>query len=158
MMAEWYLFRISARTLHACLLISTLSLVGVSVLGLSGCSWTPSDEPELGTVSGTVTMDGRPLPGVWVGFAPATGRSSNGLTDKNGHFELNYLPEKRGAKVGSHKVAITTPREDESGAEVPNFRELVPPQYNARTTLTADVKSGHNEINFPLTKSASGKK
>lgn len=35
--------------------------------------------PELGTVSGVVTLDGKPLPGVTVKFVPANGRTSSGL-------------------------------------------------------------------------------
>jgi hypothetical protein len=128
------------------------------VLAACGCSWKPSDEPELGLVSGTVTMDGKPLPGVWVGFAPTEGRSSMGLTDKDGRYELNYLLEKKGAKVGQHKVAITTPQEDESGGIVPNFKELIPPQYNSNTNLTAEVKPGSNTINFELAKKPATRK
>ena len=38
-----------------------------------GCG--SSDEPELGMVTGKVTMDSKPLAKVWVGFAPSEGRS-----------------------------------------------------------------------------------
>jgi hypothetical protein len=125
----------------------------IIILGLLlavGCG-PPSDQPELGVVTGQVTLDGKPLPNVWVGFAPPQGRSSMGLTDKVGRYKLDYLFDTPGAKVGPHTVTITTPREDESGGEVPNFKELVPAHYNANTTLSADVKSGENTIDFHLT-------
>jgi hypothetical protein len=121
------------------------SWVAISI----GC--TPSDEPSLGTVTGKVSMDGKPLANVWVGFAPAEGRASMAITDKEGHYKLNYLPDKPGAKVGPHKVAITTPEEDEFGGSVKDFREVIPSRYNRQTELTAEVKSGHNELNFVLT-------
>jgi hypothetical protein len=124
-------------------------IIGALLLAL-GCG-PPSDQPELGLVTGTVTLDGKPLPNVWVGFAPTTGRSSMGLTDKDGHYKLDYLYDTPGAKVGQHTVTITTPQEDESGGLVPNFKELVPAQYNTKTTLTAVVESGENKIDFQLT-------
>ena len=74
-----------------------------------------------------------------------------GLTDKDGHYKLDYLYDTPGAKVGPHTVTITTPQEDESGAPVPNFKELVPAHYNVNTTLKAEVQSGENTIDFPLT-------
>ncbi len=113
-----------------------------------------SDQPELGTVTGKVTMDGKPLAKFWVGFAPPEGRSSMDMTDEEGRYELLYLHDTPGAKVGPHKVAITTPEEDEFGGEVKNWRELIPARYNRQTELTAEVKSGRNEFNFDLTKTA----
>jgi hypothetical protein len=128
--------------------------VSASLLLVLGCSGAPNDQPELGLVTGTVTLDGKPLAKVWVGFAPEGGRSSMGLTDKDGRYKLDYLFDTPGAKVGPHIVTITTPREDESGDEVPNFKELVPAHYNTQTTLTAEVKPGQNTIDFPLTTKA----
>jgi hypothetical protein len=77
-----------------------------------------------------------------------------GLTDKDGRYKLDYLFDTPGAKVGPHTVTITTPREDESGGEVPNFKERVPAHYNSATTLSAEVKPGNNKIDFPLTTQA----
>jgi hypothetical protein len=146
-----YMTKFSAR------LERTFYIIGWLLLVL-GCSGAPSDQPELGLVTGRVTLDGTPLANVWVGFAPPDGRSSMGLTDKDGRYKLDYLFDTPGAKVGPHTVAITTPREDESGGEVPNFRELVPARYNTNTTLTADVKPGQNKIDFPLTTNAGSRK
>ena len=42
-----------------------------AVLAVAGCSSRPADEPPLGRVRGTVTMDGQPLAGVDVVFAPS---------------------------------------------------------------------------------------
>ena len=137
--------------------LASISITGCIFCLAIGCGG-PDDEPELGTVSGVVTMEGKPLSGVWIGFAPELGRSSMGMTDKEGRYELNYLPEKKGAKVGKHKVAITTPSEDEFGGQVRNFRERIPARYNSLSSLTADVKSGHNDIDFKLEKGTSARK
>jgi hypothetical protein len=80
---------------------------------LTGCGGS-SDQPELGTVTGTVYMDDKPLPNVWVMFSPTTtGRTSMARTDENGEYELLYLEGTEGANIGTHKVVVMTYHEDE---------------------------------------------
>ncbi len=67
------------------------------------------------------------------------------MTDAQGRYELIYIRNDKGAKVGAHRVQITT---SNANAGKP---ELLPPRYNAQTTLSADVKAGDNEMNFALT-------
>ncbi len=111
---------------------------------LVGCA--KSDRPPLGGVHGTVTLDGQPLAGAIVTFEPLeAGRGSIAMTDAQGRYELIYIRNDKGAKVGAHRVQITT---SNANAGKP---ELVPPKYNVQTTLSADVKPGDNEINFALT-------
>lgn len=113
----------------------------------TGCS---SSGPELGTVSGTVTLDGQPLPDATVTFMPETGRSSSGRTDPEGKYELNYTFDRAGAVVGKHIVRITTA--GKSGAESPDpSDEKLPARYHANTELKAAVERGHNEVDFDLT-------
>ena len=125
-------------------------------LPLVGCGGAPTDQPDLGTVTGTVTMNGQPLTDVMVVFSPENGRSSMGVTDAEGNYELEYVGDTKGAKIGQHKVSITTAQTDsaseesggeESGAPV---KETIPPMYNSKTTLTEEVKPGENIINFTL--------
>lgn len=130
-------------------------LLGMICLTLVGCGGAPGDQPDLGTVTGTVTMNGKPLPGVMVVFSPESGRSSMGLTNDAGEYELEYVGDTKGAKVGQHKISITTAQtdsseesgEEESGAPT---KETIPPTYNTRTTLSEEVKPGENIINFTL--------
>lgn len=119
----------------------------------SGCS---SDRLPLGQVSGTVTLDGVPLENAFLEFQPTNGRSSLGITDSAGHYNLNYDNENKGALIGSHKIFITTQLESkpvgESGEPaVVGRKELLPSRYHSNSELTADVKSGKNAINFDLT-------
>jgi hypothetical protein len=110
---------------------------------LVGCA--KNDRPPLGGVHGTVTLDGQPLAGAIVTFEPVgPGRGSIAMTDAQGRYELIYIRNDKGAKVGAHRVQITT---SNANAGKP---ELLPPRYNAQTTLSADVKAGDNEINFAL--------
>jgi len=129
-------------------------LFGFLTLGLCGCSG--SDAPSLGQVSGTITLDGKPLDHAEVLFQPEKGRASLGETDGEGNYELAYTGTSSGALLGPHKVVITTARDafsDESGAG--NDRaarpEILPARYNSKTTLTAEVEQGSNQIDFTLT-------
>lgn len=124
----------------------------LAAIGLAGCG--TDDRPELGSVTGTVTMDDKPLPKVWVMFSPTSGRTSIAQTDESGEYELMYLEGTNGANIGSHKVSIMTYHEDEieemkhsTGQPV---KEPIPARYNSKTTLTADVKEGDQVIDFPL--------
>jgi hypothetical protein len=115
----------------------------ITVLTIFGCS--RSHQPPLGLVSGTVTLDGVPLAGAIVRFTPAgPGRTSEGITDADGHYELRYLRAIAGANIDQHAVRITTASEENGG------RELLPPRYHSRTQLEARVVSGLNDLDFAL--------
>ncbi|MCA9015868.1 MAG: hypothetical protein KDA77_11095 [Planctomycetaceae bacterium] len=108
------------------------------------------DQPELGTVTGVVTMDGQPLANVVVSFEPAQGRPSIGKTDDSGKYELGYLNASKGAVIGSHTVSISTPQEAPTPAGQA-YKDPIPAKYNSKTTLKGEVKAGDNTINFDLT-------
>lgn len=131
-----------------------ITLLSFSLVLLSGCGGG-SDTPPLGTVSGVVTLDEKPLADAEVTFQPETGRPSLGKTDSQGNYTLAYTVNDNGALIGPHKVIITTAVEafsDETGGGQDREArpEILPPKYNAQTTLTAEVKSGSNTIDFPL--------
>lgn len=117
----------------------------------SGCKRGSGDAPELGTVSGTVTWDGKPLANADVQFSPQTGRPSTGTTDANGKYQLLYTQDQPGAKVGKHTVRITTEKytEKENGETVVTA-EILPPKYHANSELVEEVKPGGNTIDFDL--------
>jgi len=123
--------------------------IAVLFLSLAGCGGV-SDAPETGDVQGYVKLDGQPMPGAKVIFQPTEGRPSNGRTDQEGYYELTYSRSQSGAKVGTHKVSITTFIEaDDEGN--PGVEEKIPEKYNSKTELTKEVEAGDNEINFDLT-------
>ncbi len=115
----------------------------ITVLTILGCS--RSHQPPLGLVSGTVTLDGVPLANAIVRFTPAgPGRTSEGISDADGHYRLRYLRAIPGANIDQHTVRITTASEENGG------RELLPPRYHSRTELEARVVSGSNDLDFAL--------
>lgn len=123
------------------------ALLGILAMTV-GCG-----DPNMGRVYGTVTLDGQPLDGAMVTFAPAEGggRPAAGRTDNRGRYQLVFSRDARGALVGPHRVSISTynelPGEDGDDQVIP---ERVPAQYNVQSELTRTVERGSNEFNFDL--------
>lgn len=129
--------------------IQALSLTTVCLL--AGCSGGAADTPELGLVSGTITMDGKPLSKASVTFEPQSGAPSLGMTDEAGHYELAYNKDHQGAIPGQHTVRIS--KFGEPGS--PNDTEdQIPAKFNQNSKETAEVKMGDNVINFDLNSKA----
>lgn len=109
---------------------------------------------SLSVVSGTVTLDDKPLEGAFVEFSPLSGRPSLGRTDEDGHYQLEYSTGKSGVEAGDHTVRIGTYQEAsidmETGEPTAAVEEVVPERYNRETTLTEHVEPGKNEIDFEL--------
>ncbi|MDX1928798.1 MAG: carboxypeptidase-like regulatory domain-containing protein [Pirellulaceae bacterium] len=142
--------------------ISCLVIIGLSLCVQPGCGG-PSDQPELGQVTGTVTLDGQPLVGVAVVFQPDNGRPARGMTDAQGKYELIYIRQTKGTKVGPNRVEIApseegeaeeseTPDEEAKSATKPSKsgKPKVPARYNVQSELKEDVKPGANTIDFKL--------
>jgi hypothetical protein len=64
--------------------------------------------PKLAEVTGTVRLNGKPLPNVMVEFIPdaATGVRSTGTTDETGRYTLICDDQRPGAIVGPHRVVL----------------------------------------------------
>lgn len=123
------------------------------IVCIAGCG---RSGPEVAKVSGTVTLDGKPLPDAFVFFRHEDGgRISEAITDDAGKYMLNYSSEESGAMVGTNTVRISTFVEavkEDSGAIVKgtNKKELVPARYNKQSELTGKVQSGRNTLDFDL--------
>lgn len=122
--------------------VSALLVVFVISMNL-GCSDHGSDMPNLGTVHGTVKLDGEPLAGVNVYFKPEVGRTSIATTDAQGAYNAMYLVDEPGVKVGPCVVTVEWGPE-EGGAPIPA-------KYGIRSELTLDVKSGDNVFDVDMT-------
>lgn len=136
----------------------------VSIACFSGCS--PSDQPELGQVTGKVTMNGEPLTGIDVVFQPDSGRPARGKTNDMGEYKLIYIRDTLGAKIGNNRVEIAPveggEEEDEVQADdvdslpqtkrklVKASKPRVPARYNLESELKREVKAGKNVFDFEL--------
>lgn len=88
------------------------------VLFLAGCG---SGEFKIVAVSGTITMNGKPLKGAEVVFAPMeikdvidVGPISIGKTDSEGKFTLKTVKGVNGAVVTKHRVSVSFGEVDEA--------------------------------------------
>jgi len=135
-----------------------LKVIGCGLWLLSGCFGGGGNVPELIEVSGTVTLDGQPLPDAAVNFIPVVqgneeSRPASGTTDTDGEYSLQYSSSQTGARPGNYRVSISTYRregEDREGNHVAGVAEKVPSVYNVKTTLTAEVKADGSPLDFPL--------
>ena len=121
-----------------------------------GCG-KPSHFPDLGDVSGTVTLDGRPFAKANVTFEPGAGRPSIGVTDAQGRYTLQFVGSYDGAIVGRHTVRIGTEGYvlgPDGTSEL--VAESVPAVYNTQSTLAADVKPGTNQCDYELSSKPAG--
>jgi len=126
---------------------SSLPLALVLAAALVGCSSGPKDLPKLGTVTGTITLDGKPLPQVTVVFESESGRSAFGATDEQGRYELLYTGNAKGAVMGPNLVRINSRTDAPPG---PDWKDPIPARYNSRSELKADVVAGTNTFDFAL--------
>ena len=109
-------------------------------------------------VSGTITMDGKPLPHVAVSFQPVdegklnSGPGSFAQTDDEGKFSLKAVGGGNGAVVGKHRVEIRPVVEGTADNDRPSKPKVnIPVEYNMKSSLTYEVKPGNNtDANFDI--------
>jgi hypothetical protein len=124
-------------------------------LAAAGCGG-----PRVVKVSGTVTRGGRPVDKLQVTFQPEHGRPSWGITDKDGHYTLNYERGRDGAVTGTHKVWVrvqpTSAKEEADLARGlvklhPEMNRILEKYGNLKTTpLTREVKEDDQVIDLQL--------
>ena len=127
------------------------ALVGLVIL--LGC--TPAG-PELGSVSGIITMDREPVEGAYVTYLPlfAGGIELNCAqkTDATGHYEMQFSVDRNGVMLGEHRVLVSTLDDIKltTGANQ-KIPERIPRIYvNEKSPLLLDVKAGKNDGSFDL--------
>lgn len=114
--------------------------IALATLAFAGCG--SGDRPPLGSVSGTITIDGLPAGGLIVMFTPSEGRPAAATTNPDGTYTLEYTYGVSGAKTGPAKVHFEWPL----GASGPP----IPAKYGSKTELTFDVQSGGNTFDFDI--------
>ena len=119
---------------------------------LGGCGGA-SDTPELGSVSGNIQLNGKPLADANIEFSPEKGRGSIATTDADGNYVLKYTNDLNGAVLGTHTVRITTgaAASGGEGAEAKAATpERIPPKYNSQTDIKVEVKAGNNTFDYKI--------
>jgi hypothetical protein len=130
-----------------------LKRVALGLWVVAICAGCGSEGPELGEVTGIVTLDGKPLPTVEVVFQPqAGGRPSAAYTDKEGRFTMVYTLDREGVLLGTQEVFLR-PVPSAELAVNPELTEP-PSRFPRKYTQvfeTVEVKPGQNEFKFELT-------
>jgi len=119
---------------------------------IAGCS----TKPPVGTVTGEVTFEGKPVEDGRITLIPVDGKSQPaGDVIKDGKYEIKNAPvgsmkvEVNGNKKTGRKIkAYDTPESPVSDEIV----EPIPPRYNVNSELTLDVKPGPQRVPYDLKK------
>jgi hypothetical protein len=130
-------------------------LLSLTVLMAGGCG---RKGQELGFVTGTVTLNGSPVPFAFVQFQPIDppGTYGSAYADPKGHYELQFTKSSKGAPLGKHEVTIRTPKKDEIQIEDEATGKMVlpdlPPGFveKLEKRFAATVEPGSNSIDFEL--------
>ncbi|HEY0981529.1 MULTISPECIES: carboxypeptidase regulatory-like domain-containing protein [unclassified Schlesneria] len=112
---------------------------------LAGCS----GNKNIASVTGTVYLDGEPLPKAFLIFTPqeGAGAPSFGRTDNYGRYQMIFSTNTKGAWIGRNRVTISTADAISPEKTTP---EVVPSRYNQKSELYEEVEPGSNQIDFDL--------
>jgi len=132
--------------------VRALSLPMMVCLAVAGClvGCGAQDGAPLGTVTGTVTLEGKPVEGVTVQFQPEQGVPSYGTSDEEGKYELAYVGPKMGAEVGRHTVQLSYTGEDSSGDPLP-MDIRIPREFGPGSKVVREVEPGQNTFDLEIT-------
>jgi hypothetical protein len=143
-------------------LVWACTVVFVFFVAAAGCSGRHSNLPPQYPVSGTISMDGKPLPGAGIMFLPrgeTRGTGAFGMADAAGKYSLKTDHGGAGAPEGEYVVTISrvvnrdgTPYVPKPDVAEAGERETLPGIYSdsMKTVLSANVPKGGDTINFEL--------
>lgn len=116
----------------------------------SGCSGGGKPGPPRATISGKITLDGKPVGGGEIRFLPAKGSETVSRISADGSYSIDSLTD--GPVIGQNKVFIEwfrdSGKKDGDGNMI--SEAAIPEKYNANTTLSFEVKPGKNAHDFTL--------
>lgn len=118
-----------------------------ALLTLTACLGCGDGLPRRVPISGTVLLDGEPLPLGSVSFTPEGMRPSSSKIDAEGRFDLQFMDGGKGAVLGLHRIRVAA-FDNSSGRRV----SLVPKRYtDFRTSgLTFEVSESNDTVVLEL--------
>lgn len=116
---------------------------------LAGCGGAQAESKPMGTVSGSVTLKGKPLTDCRVNLiSDQLGASAGGDLQADGSFTLDGP-----VPAGNYAVFITMPEIfTPAQAQSKSGLSSVPKKYRSQSTtdLKADIQQGENKVDFDL--------
>jgi hypothetical protein len=133
-------------------LTATTFLLAPVLCALAGCGGRVR-------VEGNVSLDGVPVEFGTISFFSGTGPGSDkgnaqiqdGKYVIEGERAKNLTPGSYKVQIFSNKKAGEVPNRSDPGTSEDQIINVIPPQFNTETTLTRDLKSGTNKLDFHLT-------
>jgi hypothetical protein len=130
----------------------------LALMLVAGCSSAKKDEVE---VTGSVTIDGQPVPQGTVQFVAADGKTpTGGGVIKDGQYVAKVPPGEKKVLVLGTKVVGQEPEYpgDPNSTMRDKIETVTPPQYNAAhlTPLKATISESQAGVDFKLTKDGKG--
>lgn len=118
------------------------------LISLSACGCGKTDRLKRQAISGTITLNGKPLPRGSIEFTPTTNGSPSGASIQDGKYAV---PKEKGLPPGDYIVRISASNPDEKAIEVPGESnkispELIPAKYNTKSTLSFHVDEKEENI------------
>lgn len=117
----------------------------------TGCG--PHSQVDMGSVTGTVYVDGKPArAGLQLEFDPVGKgvRGSTAVTDKSGRYEAVYSLSTNGVRVGPCEVKLVPP---EIAPPAPGKKRQLPfPEEYYEEILQVDINTGSNTVDLQLSK------
>jgi hypothetical protein len=122
-----------------------LSVVAVLAASLLlGCG---ASGPKVYPVSGTVTLDGKPLPDGVIYFKTLQTGTLETFPVKDGEFKGQAQEGDRRVEISAYRTTI----QGAAGMKGEVKENLIPPRYNVDSTLTAAVtRDGPNTFKFEV--------
>jgi len=124
--------------LRPCLVLAAGIVLAVAG---AGCSTGPSP------VSGTVTLNGTPLPRCQVDLTPVNpkGRPAYGVTDEQGRFTLTTFKDGDGALRGEYKVSFTLLGDGLTPEDMKKLNEMTDARQRASESHKLQQKNQRKE-------------
>lgn len=123
----------------------------LTLLITTGCG--SSSEVSIGTVSGTVFIDGQPAPaGLQLEFDPVTKgvRGSTAVTNESGQYEAEYSLSTKGVRLGTCVVKLVQPNVAPPAPGQMPKRPFPNEYYEEIRQVT--ISGGHNTIDLEISK------
>lgn len=121
-------------------------LLAIAATGLVGCG------PAIGTISGTVTIDGKPLDKGSIQFSAAEGNAPPATGKiENGSYSVRTNLGKKRVQISAPKFKqVPKMKGSQEMMEIPEGDRL-PAKYNIKSELTFDVGRGGASKNWETT-------